>query len=244
MAFVQREAHAASGGARRGARRVPGLWDERARGSGRAPRRNATVTTIAPTGTLASSPAAPRGIEPLFALAYVRRRSTVPELREEHPLVAEASGPRGRRRRCRRSRDGTRARDPGVPDSVGRVFATAHDVSPDAHVRMQAAFQRHVDNGVSKTINLPTTRRWTTWPARTGSRTSSAARGSPSTATARERAPQPPAPRRASPPSPVAASCADAGLRKPNSPPPPRAGRLTRERVPVPREWSGGACDL
>ncbi len=156
MGRVQREARAASEAlaAERGP--FPGFPTSAVAMAGGAPRRNATVTTIAPTGTLALIAGCSSGIEPLFALAYVRRALDRSELKEEHPLVAEALRRAGAEGALAAVRTMGRARGvAGVPEPVARVFATAHDVAPDAHVRMQAAFQRHVDNGVSKTINLP-----------------------------------------------------------------------------------------
>jgi ribonucleoside-diphosphate reductase alpha chain len=156
MRFVQREAHLASEAlaAERGP--FPGWATSASARAGERPRRNATVTTIAPTGTLSVIAGCSSGIEPLFAVAYVRRALGDVNLEEEHPdlhrrlaaLSAEATLPRilanGRARGV-----------PGVPAEIQRLFATAHDVAPEVHVRMQATFQRHVDNGVSKTINLP-----------------------------------------------------------------------------------------
>jgi ribonucleoside-diphosphate reductase alpha chain len=156
MASVQREAHAASEAlaAERGA--FPGFGTSALARAGAAPRRNATVTTIAPTGTLALIAGCSSGIEPLFAVTYVRRALDHSELKDEHPLLARALRDAGAEAALPAVRALGRARGvPGVPEAVGSVFATAHDVSPEAHVRMQAAFQRHVDNGVSKTINLP-----------------------------------------------------------------------------------------
>jgi ribonucleoside-diphosphate reductase alpha chain len=155
--FVQREAHAASEAlaGERGA--FPGFATSALARAGRPARRNATVTTIAPTGTLALIAGCSSGIEPLFALAYVRRALGDVELKEEHPLLGaalRAAGVDGEAHAAARAMG--RARGvAGVPEAVARVFATAYDVTPEAHVRMQAAFQRHVDNGVSKTINLP-----------------------------------------------------------------------------------------
>jgi ribonucleoside-diphosphate reductase alpha chain len=156
MGFVRREAHAASEAlaAERGG--FPGFRTSALARVGAAPRRNATVTTIAPTGTLALIAGCSSGIEPLFALAYVRRALDRAELKEEHPLLAEALRASGAEEALPAIRAMGRARGvAGVPEAVGRVFATAYDVAPDAHVRMQAAFQRHTDNGVSKTVNLP-----------------------------------------------------------------------------------------
>ncbi len=156
MGFVRREAHAASEALARERGAFPGFPTSALARRGLAPRRNATVTTIAPTGTLAIIAGCSSGIEPLFALAYVRRALDASELRDEHPLVAEALRAAGAGAALATVRTMGRARGiQGVPEAVGRVFATAYDVSPEAHVRMQAAFQRHVDNGVSKTINLP-----------------------------------------------------------------------------------------
>jgi ribonucleoside-diphosphate reductase alpha chain len=156
MGYVQRQAHAASEALARERGPFPGFATSALARAGLPPRRNATVTTIAPTGTLALIAGCSSGIEPLFALAYVRRALDASELRDEHPLLADALRAAGGEAALPTIRTMGRARGiAGVPDAVGRVFATAHDVSPDAHVRMQAAFQRHVDNGVSKTINLP-----------------------------------------------------------------------------------------
>ncbi|ACG72605.1 ribonucleoside-diphosphate reductase, adenosylcobalamin-dependent [Anaeromyxobacter sp. K] len=158
MGFVQREAHAASEAlaAERGA--FPGFASSAPAGAGGRPRRNATVTTIAPTGTLAIIAGCSSGIEPLFALTYVRHALDDAALPEEHPALGRALRAAGAEAALPAVRAAGRARGvAGVPDAVARVFATAHDVTPEAHVRMQAAFQRHVDNGVSKTINLPRT---------------------------------------------------------------------------------------
>jgi len=124
--------------------------------AGARPRRNATVTTIAPTGTLALIAGCSSGIEPLFAAAYVRHALDGVELHEEHRLLGPALAAAGAPGALEAVRRTGRVRGtPGVPAPVARLFATAHDVAPEDHVRMQAAFQRHVDNGVSKTVNLP-----------------------------------------------------------------------------------------
>jgi ribonucleoside-diphosphate reductase alpha chain len=156
MGFVARTAREASEALARERGPFPGFPTSALARDRRTPRRNATVTTIAPTGTLALIAGCSSGIEPLFALAYVRRALDASELREEHPLLGGALRAAGAEAAIATVRTMGRARGiAGVPEVVGRVFATAYDVSPEAHVRMQATFQRHVDNGVSKTINLP-----------------------------------------------------------------------------------------
>ncbi|MFL5264448.1 MAG: adenosylcobalamin-dependent ribonucleoside-diphosphate reductase [Anaeromyxobacteraceae bacterium] len=156
MRFVQAEAHAASEAlaAERGP--FPGFATSALARAGARPRRNATVTTIAPTGTLSVIAGCSSGIEPLFAVAYVRRALGDVNLEEEHPALVRRLREAGAEASLPRILANGRARGvPGVPAEIGRVFATAHDVSPEVHVRMQAVFQRHVDNGVSKTVNLP-----------------------------------------------------------------------------------------
>ncbi len=155
-AFVQGEGHAASRALAAARGPFPGWASSAPARRGEPPRRNATVTTIAPTGTLSVIAGCSSGIEPLFAVAYVRHALENVELREENPILAEMlrrAGAEGAEEAIRAS---GRARDvEGVPREIQRLFATAHDVAPEDHVRIQAAFQRHVDNGVSKTINLP-----------------------------------------------------------------------------------------
>jgi ribonucleoside-diphosphate reductase alpha chain len=156
MGFVRGEAHAESEALARERGPFPGWPTSALARAGLPPRRNATVTTIAPTGTLALIAGCSSGIEPLFALTYLRRALDDAELREEHPLLLRALRDAGAEAALPAVRTMGRARGvPGVPEGVARVFATAHDVTPEAHVRTQATFQRHVDNGVSKTINLP-----------------------------------------------------------------------------------------
>jgi ribonucleoside-diphosphate reductase alpha chain len=156
MGFVRGEAHAASEALARERGPFPGWPTSALARAGMTPRRNATVTTIAPTGTLALIAGCSSGIEPLFALTYVRRALGDAELREEHPLLVRALRGAGAEAALPAVRTMGRARGvPGIPEAIARVFATAYDVTPEAHVRMQAVFQRHTDNGVSKTINLP-----------------------------------------------------------------------------------------
>ncbi|HUK65264.1 MAG TPA: adenosylcobalamin-dependent ribonucleoside-diphosphate reductase [Anaeromyxobacteraceae bacterium] len=156
MRFIQAEAHAASEALSRERGAFPGFPASRLAAAGDAPRRNATVTTIAPTGTLSVIAGCSSGIEPLFAVAYVRRALDGVHLEEEHPELLGQLRALGAMGALPRILETGRARGvPGVPESIGRLFATAHDVLPEVHVRMQAAFQRHVDNGVSKTVNLP-----------------------------------------------------------------------------------------
>ncbi len=123
-----------------------------------APLRNATLTTIAPTGTLSIIAGCSSGIEPLFAICYVRKVLDNEELLEIHPQFVELAKEQGfyveelmRRVAARGSiRDMVE-----IPEEVRRVFVTAHDLSPEWHVRVQAAFQEYTDNAVSKTVNFP-----------------------------------------------------------------------------------------
>jgi ribonucleoside-diphosphate reductase alpha chain len=123
--------------------------------------RNSTVTTIAPTGTISMIAGCSSGIEPVFALAFEHRVKGI-EGERVLPFVSQSFERIGRERgfysdalMAEVARRGTLAGIPGVPEAARAVFKTAHEIHWSWHVRHQAAFQRHTDNGVSKTINLP-----------------------------------------------------------------------------------------
>lgn len=121
--------------------------------------RNATVTTIAPTGSLSILAGCSSGVEPVFALAYTRRNllDEGDELHEVVPEFSRVAMERGFNTGSVIERIAEKGSCHGieeVPEEVRRVFVTAHDISPSYHVRMQAAFQKYTDNAVSKTVNL------------------------------------------------------------------------------------------
>jgi ribonucleoside-diphosphate reductase alpha chain len=125
---------------------------------GQAPVRNATVTTIAPTGTLSIIAGCSSGIEPLFGLTFVRRVMDGAELLEVNPVferVAKEDGFYSDELMKEIAEHGGCTGVPTVPEDVQRVFVTAHDITPEWHIRMQAAFQKYTDNAVSKTVNFP-----------------------------------------------------------------------------------------
>lgn len=121
------------------------------------PIRNATVTTIAPTGTLSIIGSCSSGVEPLFAVSYVRTVMDNDRLVEVNPLFEEIAVKRGFYSRDLMALIADHGSVRGieeVPVDVQEVFVTAHDISPEWHIRMQAAFQKHTDNAVSKTVNF------------------------------------------------------------------------------------------
>ncbi|MBI2952689.1 MAG: adenosylcobalamin-dependent ribonucleoside-diphosphate reductase [Chloroflexi bacterium] len=158
MSFIQREARKVSAelAKERGAfPNFAGSIYDRPRG----PRlRNATVTTVAPTGTISIIADASSGIEPIFALVYVRRVVEGEDLLVVHPIfrqMAMEAGIYGPDLLQTVMQRGSIQGLSGIPENIRRLFVTAFDVAPEWHVRIQAAFQKHVDNAVSKTINLP-----------------------------------------------------------------------------------------
>ncbi len=124
----------------------------------RSPRRNATVTTIAPTGTISIIAGCSSGIEPLFAIAFMRHVLGGERLFEINPIFERMAKDRGFYSGDlleRIVRQGTLNGIEAVPEDIKRLFVTSHDISPEIHVRMQAAFQKYTENAVSKTVNLP-----------------------------------------------------------------------------------------
>ncbi len=125
---------------------------------GQAAVRNATVTTIAPTGTLSIIAGCSSGIEPLFGLTFVRKVLDGAELLEVNPVFERVAKERdfySDRLMKEIAEHGGCTGVSTVPEDVQRVFVTAHDITPEWHIRMQAAFQKHTDNAVSKTVNFP-----------------------------------------------------------------------------------------
>ena len=122
------------------------------------PIRNATVTTIAPTGTLSIIAGVSSGVEPVFAYAYIRNVMDNTHLIETNQILKDKLVEAGIYSEALMKQiveQGSLAHVEGIPEEIKRVFVCAHDVSPIWHVKMQAAFQQYTDNAVSKTVNFP-----------------------------------------------------------------------------------------
>jgi ribonucleoside-diphosphate reductase alpha chain len=157
MKFIQEEAHKRSKeiGEERGS--FPNFEKSIWKGKYSA-FRNATVTTVAPTGTISIIAGCSSGIEPLFAVSFMRNVLGGTRLFETNALFEETAKARGfysAKLLEEIARTGSVQRIAGVPDDVKRLFVTALDIEPVWHVKMQAAFQKSTDNAVSKTVNLP-----------------------------------------------------------------------------------------
>jgi ribonucleoside-diphosphate reductase alpha chain len=120
--------------------------------------RNATVTTVAPTGTISIIAGTSSGIEPLFALAFVRSVLEEERLFEVSPIFerfAREIGIYTHDLKAEVARKGSVQEISSVPQELKELFITALDIPPEQHLRIQAAFQKYTDNAVSKTVNLP-----------------------------------------------------------------------------------------
>jgi ribonucleoside-diphosphate reductase alpha chain len=120
--------------------------------------RNATVTTIAPTGSISIIAGCSSGIEPLFAISFIRNVLDGTRLFETNPLfeiVAKERGFYDARLLEEIAKTGSVQKIDKVPEDAKKNFVTALDIEPEWHVRMQAAFQKYTDNAVSKTVNMP-----------------------------------------------------------------------------------------
>ncbi|WP_455277934.1 vitamin B12-dependent ribonucleotide reductase [[Eubacterium] cellulosolvens] len=157
MKFIQEEGHKTSIeiGKKKGS--FPNfnqsIWKDR----GYATMRNATVTTIAPTGTIGIIAGVSSGIEPLFAVAFIRNvmgGTQLTEVNSEFERIAKNRGFYSQELIRKIARTGSIRDIEEIPEEIRKLFVTAFDIAPEWHVKMQAAFQRHVDNAVSKTINF------------------------------------------------------------------------------------------
>jgi len=158
MAFIQQESQAASAALAEKRGNFPTFPGSRYDGNGLGRMRHATTTTIAPTGTISILAGCSSGIEPLFAVSYVRRVLEGTELVEVHPLFEELARRRGfysPELMRHIAQTGTIRDIKEIPKDIRRLFVTAHETSPQWHIRIQAAFQKYTDNAVSKTVNFP-----------------------------------------------------------------------------------------
>jgi len=131
---------------------------EQARSLRSQERRNATVTTVAPTGTISLIANCSSGIEPVYSIAYRRLSFESERMTFVHPLFenyAREHGLFSEDLMKRVAETGSLHDLPDVPAEAVRVFVTTHEIAPEWHVRMQASFQKHIDAAVSKTINFP-----------------------------------------------------------------------------------------
>ncbi len=157
MSFINKYAHEASVELAKTRGAFPLYHDSTMIDDELPPHRNATCTTIAPTGTISIICSASSGVEPLFALSFVRNVMDNDELLQVDPYfeeVAKREGFYSEELMRRIAKEGTLAHLDEVPDHIKKVFVTAHDISPKYHIRMQSAFQRFTDNAVSKTVNF------------------------------------------------------------------------------------------
>jgi len=158
MAFVQKESHKASCELATVRGVFPNFDQSIFKDKKDRQMRNATTTTIAPTGTLSIIAACSSGIEPAFALSYVRTVMDNDRLLEVNPIFKRLAMEKDFYSDALMgeiAENGTVKGNPNVPSDLQKVFVTAHDIKPEHHIKMQAAFQKYTDNAVSKTVNLP-----------------------------------------------------------------------------------------
>ncbi|MBI4830450.1 MAG: vitamin B12-dependent ribonucleotide reductase [Candidatus Lindowbacteria bacterium] len=156
MTFIQKKGHDESSRIAEARGSFPNYPKSIYANSGR-PMRNSTVTTVAPTGTISIIAGCSSGIEPIFAIAFTRHVLDNDELIEAHPFFRQIAKERSffsPQLMKKIAEAGGIKELPEVPEDVKQIFVTAHEVSPEWHVRMQAAFQVHTDNAVSKTVNF------------------------------------------------------------------------------------------
>jgi len=157
MQFIREQGHAASAESAKTRGTFPNFKGSRLESEGRR-LRNATVTTVAPTGTISIIADCSPGIEPLYGVSYDRTVMDDVRLTSLHPEFvrrARAAGIYSQQLAAKVAANESIQDLAEIPDDLRRLFVTAHDITPEHHVRMQAAFQRYSDSGVSKTINLP-----------------------------------------------------------------------------------------
>jgi len=158
MGFVRNEATKCSVKLAKERGEFPGFKKSVHGQNGHKPLRNAAVTTIAPTGSISIIGNCSSGIEPLFAVCYIRRILDGQEMVEAHPYFIEVAKDRGFFKEellQKIAEKGSLESFDEIPADVKAVFQTTRDISPEWHVKMQAAFQGHIDSAVSKTVNFP-----------------------------------------------------------------------------------------
>ena len=161
MKFIQDKSHDESRKLARERGSFPNFKGSRWEKLGYEEMRNATVTTIAPTGTTSIFAGCSSGIEPIFSLVYVRKNildQDKDSFMEVHPLFeqkAKSAWVFSKEMIEDVAEKGSLADVEAIPAEMKRVFITSHDVSPEWHIKIQAAFQKYTDNAVSKTVNMP-----------------------------------------------------------------------------------------
>ena len=158
MAFVQKESYKASCDLARARGVFPNFDQSTFKDKNNLRMRNATTTTIAPTGTLSIIAGCSSGIEPVFALSYVRTVMDNDRLIEVNPVFKQIAVEQDFYSDALMeeiAENGTAKGNINIPSDLRKVFVTAHDIKPGDHIKMQAAFQKYTDNAVSKTVNLP-----------------------------------------------------------------------------------------
>ncbi|MCK4539254.1 MAG: vitamin B12-dependent ribonucleotide reductase [Candidatus Krumholzibacteria bacterium] len=157
MGFIQKESHAVSEELAIEREPFPNFRGSVFDVEGGAKMRNATTTTIAPTGTLSIIASCSSGVEPLFAIAFIRNVMDDDELVEVNPMfkaIAEREGFYSEDLMKKIASEGSVQGIEEIPEKWRKTFVTAHDIKPEWHIRIQAAFQKYTDNAVSKTVNF------------------------------------------------------------------------------------------
>lgn len=158
MKFISNESKRASAELAKERGAFPNYKDSIYDKAGEKPLRNATTTTIAPTGTISIIANCSSGIEPIFAITYVRKVMDNDELLEVNPYFEQVMKERGLyNEKIIKTiyQHGSLKNMRELPPDIREIFVTSHDILPKWHVQMQAAFQKYTDNAVSKTINFP-----------------------------------------------------------------------------------------